>query len=140
MSYFGGASSAAGDPGLFGTLGKLGAALGRNLPIVGAGIRTLEAFQRPTGGTRPPAVPRIPTISTGAATTILGMDGMRRRKRRRMNPGNTKALKKAVKRVDRFVDLAKTSLKDTGWTVVSKSSLASTRQKAKEHPHHRHRR
>lgn len=46
------------------------------------------------------------------------------KKRRRMNVTNDKALRRAVRRTDGFVKLAKRALRGTGYTVVSKSSRA----------------
>lgn len=46
----------------------------------------------------------------------------RPRKRRRMNPGNIKALKRAVRRQDQFVSAVRTSLKHTNYTLVTKGS------------------
>lgn len=48
-------------------------------------------------------------------------------KRRRMNYGNVKALKRADRRIDGFVKVAKNALKHTNYKVVSRS--AGTRRK-----------
>jgi len=136
MSYFGGASRTAGDPGLFDTI--RGAAIGafRNLPIVGPGIRAAEFFTRPRAGRG--KITAVPPRQQPAAGIRVSPDMMGvRRKPRRMNMGNTKALKRSIRRTDGFVKLAKEALKNTGWTLVSKSSLATTRAKSKaRHPHH----
>jgi len=149
VTYFGASSSSAGDPGLFSTLRSVGGVLGRNLPIVGPGIRAAEGlrgiFQRP-GGKKIGGVPKIGAFVAGESRAtsearfrqVQMMAGMPR-KRRRMNAGNAKALKRAIRRTDAFVKLSKDALKNTGWTVVSKSSLASSRAKAKGRPHHHHR-
>lgn len=134
MSYYGmGDYYLAGDPGLFSTLGgwfKSGArgAIGQ-LPIVGpaitVGSRILSG--RSGGGgpapiqiIRPTELGRRPTA--GPALTPTG-----RKRRRRMNYANDKALKRATRRTDGFVKLAKNALKGTGYKIVSKSSSRSAR-------------
>lgn len=57
--------------------------------------------------------------------------GGRTRKRRRINYGNTKALKRAAMRTEGFVKLAKVALKDTGYKVVSKSADAASKARAR---------
>ena len=82
MAYFGGAGRFAGDPGLFDTFKRLGAAIGRNLPIVGGPIRAAEAiFRRPQGRSVPqiiaspgPTVTQLITPSQQAVAQ-LGMNG-----------------------------------------------------------------
>ncbi|GAJ04430.1 unnamed protein product, partial [marine sediment metagenome] len=44
------------------------------------------------------------------------------RKRRRMNVTNAKALRRAIRRTDGFVKLAKRALKGTGYTVSRRGS------------------
>ncbi len=43
-------------------------------------------------------------------------------KRRRMNVGNTRALRRAMRRTDGFVRLAKRALKGSKWKIVTASS------------------
>lgn len=43
-------------------------------------------------------------------------------KARRMNPGNVKALRRADRRIDRFVGIARSALKHTNYKVVSRSA------------------
>ncbi len=139
MAYFGDSGRMAGDPGFFSTLGKIGRSALRNLPGIGAPVRAAEFFQRPSVGTigrvgsfRGPVVGKKPGVT-------IGKDGVMRKKRRRMNVGNTKALKRAVRRTDGFVKLAKDALKSTGFTVVSKSSLATRRASASASARRHHR-
>lgn len=135
MGYFGGSSRFAGDPGLFDTLKRIGrTALG--FTPLGGPISTAESFfQRPTG--RFP-MPRLGGRQPAAGGVTIGSDGVVRRKRRRINYGNTKALKRAMKRQDGFISLAKKALKGSNYTVVTRSSqaVAAAKRKAAEDRHH----
>ena len=62
------------------------------------------------------------------------------RRRRRMNAGNAKALRRAIRRTDAFVRLSRSALKNTGFKIVSKSSgkvSRATMDKAVAAAHHR---
>lgn len=50
-------------------------------------------------------------------------------KRPTMDPGNTRALRRAARRSDRFVSIARTALANTKWKVASRSSGGRTRGK-----------
>lgn len=123
-----------GDPGLFGFLGKvvktgLGLA-GKILPgPLGVAARFGSGL---FGGGRPaprfaPIGPMRMSQAMPGGTPIPGMRGFFQRgvpggatgyrKRRRMNPGNAKALRRAIRRTDAFVKLARRSLKGTGYTI-----------------------
>jgi len=151
-----------GDPGFFGSLfraakggvrgfiggGPIGAITGsargfRARPTTPRAIPT-RSFQPPnvfrTG--RPGVVPVIqkafgfkpPTITIDAET------GEAMPKRRRMNVGNAKALRRAIRRTDGFVRLSRSALKNTGFKIVSKSSgkvSRATMDKAVAAAHHR---
>ncbi len=77
--------------------------------------------------TAPPTI--VPPTMTFAGkgvgqVAISPTTGLPIRKRRRMNVTNDKALRRAVRRTDGFVKLAKRALRGTGYTVVTKSSRA----------------
>jgi len=137
MAYFGQSSRMAGDPGFFDTLGRIGrGAVGflTGGPIGGA--RGL--FSPPTGGGMP--VVRTPGIRGAAQRMVPGgktgyMVETLRKKRRRMNYGNAKALKRAIRRQDGFVKLAKDALKGTNYQIVTRSSRRSKRDLGKGHTH-----
>ena len=69
-------------------------------------------------------------IATAGSRRWYTKDGRPRRIRRdgkpwdipSMNPGNTKALNRASRRIDRFVGVARGALKHTNYKVVSKSA------------------
>jgi len=147
MSYFGGSSRLAGDPGFFGTLLSVGKRIGR--AALGIPPKQAVSFRAPTPGFRSNGIPIIRTpgikaaiqrgIPGGATGLEVGPDGMMRRKRRRMNAGNAKALRRAIRRTDAFVGLAKSALKNTGFKIVSKSAgkvSPATLAKAVAKAHH----
>jgi len=146
MAYFGGSQNMRGDPGFFDTLFKvgkrvIGAAIGAT--PVGAGIAALSgpprAQQQQTVFTAPSpfAIPRIG--KTTAQKTVINAQGFPVRRRRRMNAGNAKALRRAVRRTDAFVRLSRSALKNTGFKIVSKSAgkvSRATMDKAVAKAHH----
>ncbi len=144
MAYFGGSLNLRGDPGFFGSL--FGAVKG--LVRGGLGIQPGTAasqFVRPTTGQQVTRVPglrgKVQRVLPGGATGFqVGPDGVMRKKRRRMNAGNAKALRRAIRRTDAFVTLARSSLKNTGFKIVSKSSgkvSRATMDKAVAAAHHK---
>lgn len=129
MSYYGmGDYYMAGDPGLFSTIGGLirrglGRAVG-TLPVVGPAISIgREIIGRGGGGGPGP----IRIVRPAGGPAAVPMMGAAPRRRRRMNYANGKALKKAIRRQDGFVKLARKALKGSGYTIVSKSSRARQR-------------
>lgn len=71
----------------------------------------------------PGVIPMIQRAVPGGATgLVVSADGTVRRRRRKMNYANGKALTRANRRVDGFVRLAKRSLKHTNYKIVSKSA------------------
>lgn len=52
------------------------------------------------------------------------MTGLPTKKRKRINPANPKALRRAIRRTSGFVKLAKRALKGTGFRIVSSGSRA----------------
>lgn len=125
-----------GDPGILGTLGKLAGGLVSSIvpggSIVGSAIRALGG-RSPTGPSRPMvALPSFPGISgqavRGGSTKSNAADkralerSMGGPRRRRMNVTNAKALRRAIRRTDGFVKLAKKALKGTGYTVARRGS------------------
>lgn len=131
MAYFGTSQRMVGDPGFFGTLGKIakgaiGGAIGFATGGVGGAIRGSGIL----GGGRMPSAPTFapPTIggrirTAGQALVPGGVEPFRKR-RRRMNPMNKKALTRANRRIDGFVRETKKVLKHTNYKLVSKSSAS----------------
>jgi len=151
MSYFGGSGRMAGDPGFFGSLfrGVKGAVGGfiKGGPIGAVTGGVGAAFRPPTGRAVPRAIQQvIPTpgmlgqmqrFVPGGATGLQVMpDGTVRKKRRRMNAGNPKALRRAIRRQNAFVNLAKGALKNTGFKVVSTSAGKMTAEAWQKKRHH----
>jgi len=146
MPYHGTAIDNRGDPfvhrKIFGAVrrvGRAGVALGTGQGFGGA-ARALLARQ-PTGRRMAAAPVRVfaplpsgarpgnPFPSAGRGGAIPGV----RRRRRRINPGNTKALTRAVKRIDSFVTVAKKALLHTNYKLVTKQTSRSRSQAAKHH-------
>lgn len=123
-----------GDPGIFGLLAgtvlKAGAKLVTKLIKPGAAAAT--------GGIVATSVPKITSALQGPVTVnpgailpggkpFLEFPG-RGGKRRRMNPANAKALRRAIRREQAFIKLARRSLKGTGITVGRTASFARKRK------------
>lgn len=143
MSYFGGSLSARGDPGFFGSLfggvKKLAGGIFRATPVGGA----ISSFIPPRGIGPGRAIPQIrpkPGFRGAVERTLPGgatgfeINGGPRR--RRMNVGNTRALRRAIRRTDGFVRLAKVALKNTGFKIVSKSAGRMTEAQFQKRQHH----
>lgn len=136
-----------GDPGLFGAIGRTikgavggfirGGPMGAITGAVGSHIRPAAESvftryaARPTPTMKVPVGPAMPMLPSPTyskpdyrGTKISPTTGLPVKKRRRMNVTNDKALRRAVRRTDGFVKLAKRALRGTGYTVVSKSSRA----------------
>lgn len=131
-----------GDPGLFGFLGRTikGAATGfitgGPLGAIGGAIKSNIPGRSPVRSFRgtitnyapPPTAPaRMPARAQIAATmpktvSIDPATGMPRAKRRRMNVANPKALRRAIRREQGFVKLARKALKGTGYRVTTAAS------------------
>ena len=123
-----------GDPGFFSTLGKIGGGIlgiaSTALPgPLGTAARLGSRLLRPAGPRstvvtrhsmrRMPSFPALaPTGPTAPMATVAGAQ----RKRRRMNYGNVKALRRADRRIDGFVKVARNALKHTNYKVVSRSA------------------
>ena len=71
------------------------------------------------------AIPRIGGSSRSAPQ--IQAPGAPRRKRRRMDYGNTKALKRAMRRQEGFVKVAKQALKGSNYKIVTKGSRSRSR-------------
>lgn len=132
-----------GDPGLFGFLGKAarkigGAALNLIPGPAGAAARSIAGrlggrsqmpmpipvTQAPmpvrrTPGARGVVQRLLPGGATGYEVTPAGIV---RKKRRRMNVTNPKALRRAIRRQAGFVKLARRALKGTGYTITTRGS------------------
>lgn len=141
-----------GDPGLFGFLGKvakgaLGIA-GSILPgplgaVARFGSRIFAPSQAPVlRGPGPPGVARFtgPRVQIGrftAAGPSLSFGGVGGRgppglpgfgrKRRRMNPGNVRALRRAMRRQESFVKLARRALKGSKYAITTRGSRPAAR-------------
>lgn len=147
MAYFGGTQNLRGDPGFFDTFKRIAGGFVRGGPI---GAIT-SAF------TPPPRQQRVPAIGRGRPQAVVPVPGLRgtferalpfgrtgfqvggadmRPRRRRMNVGNTKALRRAIRRTDGFVRLARSALKNTGFKIVSKSSGRMTEAQWQKRAHH----
>ncbi len=165
MAYFGGSLRTAGDPGFFGALkGAIGGFFeGGPIGAVRGGVRGLRGGRRTKKSTirsistLPPIQGFVPEISspprragvlpaidrffTGPdmprGTLVAKADGTIVRRRRRMNPANPKALRRAVRRTDAFVNMAKGALKNTGFKIVSKSAGKMTEAAFQKRAHHR---
>jgi len=161
VSYFGGSSGMRGDPGFFDTLKSIGSAFIGATPIgaaIQAGIGQFRGPARAASAAPPPFIALAPTFEqpgggggitrissagarNGAKTVVVDVEtGLVRAKRRRMNVGNPKALRRAIRRTDGFVTLARGALKNTGFKIVSKSSgkvSRATMDKAVAAAHHR---
>lgn len=151
MGYYGGGDYyGAGDyyaaGGLFGFLGKVakgvaGTALGIGKAAlaaspVGQAATAVSRAILPTGPAAPEQMPVImpPQMQVPkspipvARTPYLGLPvtgaGLYKPKRKRMNYGNTKALRRADRRIEGFVKVARSALRHTGYKVVSKSAGA----------------
>lgn len=155
MAYFGGSQGGRGDPGFFDVFKKIGGAFLGATPI-GAAIKAGLGQFRGKGAVQPrtpfPTIGGIGGLGIGGLgiggpsgrppkSVVVDVEtGMVRPKRRRMNVGNAKALRRAIRRTDGFVTLAKGALKNTGFKIVSKSSgkvSRATMDKAVAAAHHR---
>jgi len=145
MSYFGNTQGMVGDPGFFGTLFNVGKRIGR--AALGLPTGTRGAFQPPvsrridaTSVTRVPGIGGLAQRAFPGGRTGFEVVGGMPRRRRRMNPANPKALRKAIRRQNAFVNLAKGALKNSGFKVVSTSAgkvSRATMDKAVAAAHHR---
>ncbi len=148
MAYFGGSHGMRGDPGFFGTL--FGAAkrvggialraspLGQAVSIAQSIKSAVPPRTRTLGGGFPTPGGALPGFPTRGVPTIRA-DGTVGGRRRRMNAGNPKALRRAIRRQNAFVNLAKGALKNSGFKVVSTSAgkvSRATMDKAVAKAHH----
>jgi hypothetical protein len=72
----------------------------------------------------------IPQVTVNPMAALPGGDPLfsfGRKRRRRINPGNIKALNRAVRRQDAFVRTVRSSLKHTNYTLVTKGSRSKGR-------------
>lgn len=139
-----------GDPGIFGSIGRaLGGIARTALGVVGAvapgpiGIAA-RLGTRLLGGGRaqpilrapgPPGVARFTGplalgrgakggSAFGGGLGPLGVPGFGR-KRRRMNPGNVRALRRAMRRQESFVKLARRALKGSKYSITTRGAARS---------------
>jgi len=146
MAYFGG-SQGRGDPGFFGSLfrGARGAVSGfvRGGPLASASGFVRGITAQPPRAVRPPALVTNGFLAPQATGTrvaqVPGVGMVVMPKRRRMNVANPKALRRAIRRQNGFVTLAKGALKNSGFKVVSVSAgkvSRATMDKAVEKARH----
>lgn len=127
--------------GIFGTIGRIAGSLLKKTPIGAAaataysvGKTAYQAVRRtPTKRAATP-IRQVPPPPMGTLmekrgqAEVLGpgtegtMVGRVPRKRGKINYGNVKALKRADRRIDGFVKVARSALKHTNYKVVSKSA------------------
>ena len=123
MPYYGqGDYYMAGDPGLFSSIGgllKRTARVGLGFVTGGPGGAVRAAMPSSPG----PAIPRF--SGGGRSRSVPRSPGTRRR--RRINYANDKALKRAIRRQEGFVKLARKALKGSGYKIVSKSAGRGSR-------------
>jgi len=133
-----------GDPGLFGTIfggiKRIAGGLIRRTPIgtaVGIGIDLARRKKPPREVLQylPPSpvgpMPRRPGRLPGPPSRDEVFEGQRRRYRR-MNVANPKALRRAIRRQAGFVKLARKALRGTGYSIVSKGSRRPSRVSVRE--------
>lgn len=124
-----------GDPGILDVFRRIaGTALGVVGSLApgpaGAIMRKAATVVRPARPVARPApvgfMPGMPAMEQMPAlpgiVTVDPITGRVKRPRRRMNVTNAKALRRAIRRTDGFVKLAKRSLKGTGYTVSRRGS------------------
>lgn len=108
-----------------GPLGAISGALGASgiLKAPTAQMPVLVKSQVPIMG-----IPGLPPTSTGLPPgTTVNAAGQLVRKRRRMNPANPKALRRAMRREEAFVKMARRALKGSKYTVSTRGSSRSRR-------------
>lgn len=83
----------------------------------------LQVPQMPFAGTGAVGVPQRGNVNVGGKWFHYNKEGVLvKGKRPTMNPGNTKALRRADRRIDRFVGIARSALKHTNYKVTSRSA------------------
>ena len=142
-----------GDPGIFGTLGKI---LGTGLKVAGSIIpgpfgipaRVIGGVLAPTQKTPPFQAPRLPggslptsfqfppqkQVTTGVAFGPAGVMAQQGRKRRRMDPMNVKALRRATRRLAAF-DREKKKVEKQLRTIAPRPARRSRRDAPPGHTH-----
>lgn len=127
-----------GDPGILDVFRKIGGTalgvVGQMVPgPAGAVMRQASAIVKPRATTTAaapragvmPAVPRTTLAAPsggGGGTVRVNAAGEVVQRRRRMNVGNAKALRRAIRRQQGFVKLAKKALKGTGYKITRAGS------------------
>ena len=125
MPYYGQGDyyAAGGLGGFIKGLGKaaVGFLTGGPVGAAAAVLPSVSGSRSGKGGVSFPTLTAPPGGAPGGGGMIMP-DGSFRRKRRRMNYTNVRALKRADRRIDGFVKEAKKALKHTNYRVVSKSA------------------
>ena len=135
-----------GDPflgGIIGTIAKGAIGLGkkalgldrpRYVPTHQAPMPVMPGGRLPRVVPTPGARGRIQRILPGGQTGYQVEPGARPR-RKRINPANPKALRRANRRQDGFGKLARRALKGSGYTITSRSSRRPRRDLGAGHTH-----
>lgn len=114
---------------------QLGAPRGLIAPPAGRPVVNLPFSGAPGAGIGSFGTPAH--VATVGSRRFYTKDGRPRRIRRdgrpydipSMNPGNTKALTRASRRIDKFVSVARSAMKHTNYKVVSKSAGRGKKRK-----------
>lgn len=118
-----------------GPLGAIGG-IARASGLLGGGGATavpIQPMQMPISRAQPQLkIPSGAQMLPGPGGTWIPVQG---KKRRRMNPGNAKALRRAIRREEAFVGLAKRALKGSKYTVTTRGASRPRRDLG---PGHRH--
>lgn len=109
-----------------GVLRRVGKALGFGATAAATAVTIGSAIP----GAAPPGMGKTPGIK-GKLQRVLPGGESGYFKRRRMNVANAKALRRAIRRTDGFVKLARRTLKGTGFTIARRglSKAAKTRKR-----------
>ena len=142
--YYGTGDYYVGDPGIFGSIGRAiggavtgfvgGGPLGGIRGAIGGLTRKKQQVPPPMTrfAPRPTMMIPGPSVFTRAAQAAIpgGKTGYEvyGRKRKRMNYTNAKALRRANRRRDGFIKIARQSLKGTGYKIVSSASRSGARR------------
>lgn len=128
--------------------GIIGGPVGGILGGVG-GILAPPKAQKPVPYTGPPinsklaggvpvmGIPGLPPTQTGMPPgyRVTKQGTVTTRKRPRMNPGNAKALRRAMRREEAFVNMARKALKGSKYTITTRGSRRPRRDLGPGHTH-----
>ena len=123
-----------GDPGIFGAIarGVKSVASGIIRSVVPPPVRAISELIMP-GQARPGGQPLAAPQNGGSREARKRAAAGLPPKRRRMNPGNAKALRRAIRRQESFVKLARKALKGTKYTISTRGASRPRRVHVTEH-------